>query len=486
MQFTSVHTQSIIIELLTGTTKETLLARFPHQEVSTLLERLANEGVLCDGEVSTHVPVLHEYQDLLERHVVGPGRIVREVKKVEAPDHYGLSVYCGLGFSPRLIQDQSSINVGWGADPDPSLAGCKAIMETVERYELAEYSLEGMLHAPWAEVQSLTPSPRQLGTTESALISAGSIHWKLLTGLTAEQACLAPIDALYHPIDYTELGRMPCAPLNISGVAAHQSTDAALTNALLELCEHEALMCAWHSGVPCPTITQESIDEQSRQQIKLLELSGWEIVLKDVSQDLVPVVMAIARGPIGRRALIIGSCAAFTLRYAVKKALSEVLRTILVDEALPAPSYKTTREDVQDVLGHGYYYAQHEHLSEADHLWCVAEMIEATDMLSDGSGRTLQQAQAEWGGDEVRYEKEYLLNIFRQRAIATYWADYTPKLVLDTNVALRVVRAFGPEMARMTVGYDTQPAMTERFKYLLARARSAGVAQKVGPLHPFS
>lgn len=421
-------------------------------KIGPLFELLIKNGVILEDHIPPKRPE-NNYLDLLDNHIIGPGRIVREVISYKTPWN-DFHVSYATGFAPRLVTGQSTLSGGWGADADPLLTDIKAAVEATERYALAEYD-----------------ETHQTRTLANVLDSSNITE---------------PIDSLYHPVDYQKLGRAPIAPLNISGVAAHQSREAALTNALLELCEHEALMVAWFGRRDTPRIAVSSLDLQTRTYIARLEDMGWQVILKDISLDLVPVVMAIGLGPNGKRALIIGSCAAFTLRYAAAKALTEVIRTVLEDEVIHLEIPTIRREQVNDIMGHSYYYARPENLAEATFLWEGAGEIVANDNLTHGDIPTLAKAQHKWV-DNPAAELNYIgKTVMASRGIAAYWLEMTPKVVVTASIPLFVVRTLAPEMARLTVGYNQRPARTKRFSKLLKKYGSGKAVNPAAQLTPFA
>ncbi len=463
----------------------------PADELKAILDRLIDIGLVVVDEADTNK--VGGYLGLLNRYVIGHGKIVAQNQRLRIDQHNPLSqlitISQAVGFGAHFINYQSSLSEGLGADKNPILADIKAVVEAVERYALSNYDLPQLRLSTWEKIKSSSLSPKQLGTTEKRLIEAGQIHWHKLSNIDSSQHLYLPIDRSYHPVDYRQLGRKPVCPINISGVAGHQTKEAAMTNALLELCEHEALMVAWYGKRTTPTINPKSIKRSDQVYIRLLEQMGWQIIIKNISLDLAPVVMVIGIGPQGKRALTIGSCAAFSLRYAVSKALSEVVRSVLQDEVNRPEFTLLDKSDVNDTLTHGHYYARHEHINEAAHLWESGEMMPANDLLTHGPLRGMSLSAAlkvRRKNDESHLaELNYLLrDVLQWSGVEAYFADLTPSEIKETPLPLYVVRAVCPEMARLTVGYRAQPAKTERFLRLVSSFGSGGVNNR--SVHPFS
>jgi len=448
------------------------LKTIPH--FSELLQR----DIVAKEEMTNPSSPPKDYLELLQQTVIGPGRILHQIGECPTSNFEDISLNYSLGFGAKFIPHQSSLSEGWGADPDPLLAKIKAAVEGVERYALSSYDRQAFSHHSFDPATALTPE--QLGSSEQVLMSAGNLDWTTLQEVNGPKTIEAPLDFLHHPVDYTELDRFPIAALNISGIAGHQSLAAAQVNALLELCEHEALMVAWHSERTTPAITHDSIDPLCQNYISQVEAMGWQIIIKDISLDLVPVVMVIGLGPTEKRALTIGSCAAFSSKYAIKKALTEVVRTILIDEATTPAFPLIQPEEVQDIAGHGLYYARPEHLSEASHLWSGVDFIAASDQLTH-ENRTLTEAATAWAksGSLEKGELNYLTeNVFKPAGIEIYFRDITPAGI---TIPLFIVHTIAPEMARLAVGYGRLPAQTKRLKGFLETSHRV-----VPSVHPFS
>lgn len=467
----------------------------PKERLESLISYLKKLELVEYLSIENHPIETTSYLELLDNQLVGPGKIISEyhpiLVKSDNPLSHQLFISKATLFDPRFILHQPILNEGWGADENPGLASIKAIVEGVERYSLANYETSDLQRLTWEEAKSHSLSPTQLSTSEKKLKMAGRIEWCGFDSINADKKILVPLDFCHHPVDYTSLNRLPVCPMNISGVAAHQSRDAATLNALLELCEHEALMVAWFGRRTTPTIDPGTLKPIHQDYISSLNKMGWQITLKDISLDLAPVVMAVAIGPLGKRALTIGSCAAFSTQYAIGKALSEVMRTIIYDEITIPIFSKVNTEKVNDTLSHSDYYASHQHLPSAAHLWEGGTTISANNNLTHGEhrGKSLDEVSALWHelARPEQKELDYLLNdILLPVSLEPFVKDITSKDIKKSNIPLFVVKTLVPEMARFVVGYNQKPAKTSRFKKLLKRFGVAKPVDYQSSIHPFS
>lgn len=452
-----------------------------------LLAKLVKLGVVAIQSKKENMTKSSNYLDLLCQNFVGPDNIVHSLSTISETKNLTIAEAVGLG--ARFIQHQPSLNYGWGADSSSLMARIKAVVECVERFALSNYDQSTFRRATWRGISKNSLTAKQLNTTDARLENAGAIECGELKKLNGDGFIYAPLDFLHHPVDYWSLGRLPVCPMDISGVAGHQTKEAATVNALLELCEHEALMVTWFSQRVSPTIKPESLDPESQKYIELLKKMGWKVILKDISLDLVPVVMAIGLGPKNKRALTIGSNAAFTAKYAAKKAILEVARTIIQEEVKGAKPTLVKSEDVNDVISHSQYYADHENLRQAEHLWMGGKEVEASDHLTYGNfkNRDLAEVAAIWekDGKSENHELKYLTGLLTRAGLDIYVSNLTPKEVCETDVPLVIMRAVVPEMTRLVVGYDQKPAQTVRFKKHLKKFGKIN-AKKIPKIHAFS
>lgn len=453
-----------------------------------VLSQLVGHGVVMVRNQPTVTEKSGGYLDRLNRYCVGPDKIVHSISTIT---HSGaMTTSEAIGLSSRLIKYQPTLNYGWGADPGAEMAEIKAIVECTERFALSDYNLENFRQATWKDMEKYSLTTSELNTSATTLRNAGLIEWGKLDELDGMGFIYAPLDFLHHPVDYWFLGRLPVCPMDISGVAGHQTKGAATVNAILELCEHEALMVTWFGKRRTPTIKRESMDSTSKVLIKLLERKDWRIIIKDISLDLAPVVMAVGIGPSGKRALTIGSSAAFSSRYAIKKAVLEVARTILMDESRPTEHTNIEGENVNDISTHAQYYSSHKHLEQVKWLWEEGEEVEAKDLLTHGrlKGQPLGSVAKLWGRSRhpEKLEVAYLAGILKQARLSAYTCDITPTAVKKSPLALRIVRVVVPKITRMVVGYNLKPAPTVRYRSLLKKYCANQQTTVLAKVHPFS
>jgi ribosomal protein S12 methylthiotransferase accessory factor YcaO len=107
-------------------------------------------------------------------------------------------------------------------------------------------------------------------------------------------------------------------------MAAHTRRESAVKKAVLELCEREALMISWSSGIQLPRIDDISLDPSARALMAEFRACGYEPLLCDVTLDLVPVVLLMGFDTTGAgRVLLKGSAADEDPTDAIRRALLE-------------------------------------------------------------------------------------------------------------------------------------------------------------------
>ena len=168
-------------------------------------------------------------------------------------------------------------------------------------------------------------------------------------------------------LSYPE-GTKPLARASTSGMAAFPTLDGAIERGLLELVERDALMIAWLTRRPAPTIDQASLPQALRSRVDALARAGVRIVLKDISADSVPVVLAFGQHA-GRCFTIVKTAAAFSAEAAAGHALAELEARVL--SALPRDGRPTpTPQSVVSPQDHFNLYAQPRYFRRAD--WLAA------------------------------------------------------------------------------------------------------------------
>ena len=255
------------------------------------------------------------------------GLLVEQVKVAQATP----TVYCAsaTSCSPDLTAGERTWQP-WvtSAAGSPHLARVQCLMEVIERYAGSDFwpPEHELIEASWHRLGPAAVDPGELGCLSPCdpeslrsrptlwcrahRVDSGKETWLPLQSVTLRR--------LERPL------RLPMPSTSTSGTAAHTTPRGALKNAVLELCEREALMIAWTNGLELPRIAEESLPTDSRILLHQIRERGYDPLLCDATMDLVPVVLAMAIDMTGRgRVILKGSAAGEDPSAAVKKALFE-------------------------------------------------------------------------------------------------------------------------------------------------------------------
>ena len=117
-------------------------------------------------------------------------------------------------------------------------------------------------------------------------------EWKEATDEMTGEKRFILADCIYFPY-YPEYPRYASA--NSSGAVAYPTRVGVVQRGVLELIERDAFMIVWLNRLVMPTIADGSLLDDVRRRIRRLEESGFEVIVKDVTLDLAPVVLVFAQ-----------------------------------------------------------------------------------------------------------------------------------------------------------------------------------------------
>jgi ribosomal protein S12 methylthiotransferase accessory factor len=270
-----------------------------------------------------------------------------------------------------------------------------------------------------------------------------------------------PADAVLMP--FTDPAR-PEAWLraSTSGVAAHLTNEEAARRAVVELIERDALMWRWIQRVPPARVAEAYLSEESRDRMATLRRQGWQVDLRDLTLDLLPVVMCALRRP-GQLGLGMG-CGRSMLR-AAERAFDECLMITWVGrnqelEPITDPSLVRTPTDHLALHHDPEHAARHEFLFERE------------DEVDPRDAPVPQEPLPEL----VRPVAEVVL------------VEHTVPHVRP----FRVVRALAPGLVPISFGYDREPLGLPRLAQPITTRDGATLGRTldlstIGPIvpHPF-
>ncbi|MDP3993048.1 MAG: YcaO-like family protein [bacterium] len=378
---------------------------------------------------------------------------------------------------PHLSPDGTDAVIwSWGEDDSAGMSEIKAIMEGLERYSSGCYDLDSLQFGSIGTVGRDAIHPRELclyepfpsGQNVGRFEEDQEIHWRQMVSVEGKESKLIPVDYVYYPLSRQELGRDPFFFSTSSGVAAHISREIATDSALAELCEREAVMVHWYNQTSPPAIALESLSDAQRERIAWLEELGYKTRILDMRLDLIPVVMAIAIGEKGKRALTIGASASGSYDIAVQKAIGEISTVIALDDRDGVERVPIDKFHVDSPEDHGKFYSFHENLCAID-CW-----------LANDSEISLPS-----GNWKVR-------DSLKEAHLTAYTLDLTPEEVRQSELSVSVIRAIVPGMVPINFGYGLHPLGLRRLRAVAKKAQiEQGLvcnpdALSSDAIHPFS
>jgi thiazole/oxazole-forming peptide maturase SagD family component len=228
------------------------------------------------------------------------------------------------------------------------------------------------------------------------------------------------------------------ASANSSGCAAYFDKETAIKHALLELVERDAFMIWWLNRLDMPTITKDSLPEEYRRRIKVIEKLGYEIVVKDITLDLTPVIFIAARK--GDEIFTCSQSSGESFEESLNKALGEMETTVVFYENYHK-SKKIKLEDVKGPRDHGNLYRMPEFIKETSFVFETNNEV------------TFNNTSKHFDVRQILKEKGFDIIVIDA-------TDYQP---LIKNVEKRyVVKTIVPGLVPITFGYKMEPLGMKR------------------------
>lgn len=369
----------------------------------------------------------------------------------------------------------------WGASADPKTAYIKAVSEAVERSacaaprNLVRASMGDMKNAviPWRIVAYTPEQYKRIGFPFAPFELTREYSWVEGEDYFSGRRASVLADFVYYRSDGSiESGEIkPYTFANSSGVAAFPAAEGALERAVLELVERHAFMAAWLSNAKTPAISLSSIPQEVQRRVRALNDAGFDVVLKDITFGVVPVVLVFAQS-VARHVAKVSTCAAYDPSAALDHALAEVEASIAVRLSMNTERRASlTASAVRSPSDHGDLYAHQRYFRKADRL-AASDTTRRLVELEQGAPTNWQMLSA-WLN-----RQQLPILVFSLRA-GDAQADMTGRL--------SVVRAIMPGLIPMSFGYGTEPLGTPCIGELrMPAARRRMLATQPLFPHPFS
>jgi thiazole/oxazole-forming peptide maturase SagD family component len=269
--------------------------------------------------------------------------------------------------STQFNLSNGDIAGGNGVAYSATMSQLKSLAEILERLESGSYKVDVRCPAldldNWLDPRiefPLHPEFREKYNLKKFEVTQIQ-DWVMGTRLKSGQKVYVPTDCVFYPMpaDY-----QICMGITSNGVAAGQTLESAISTALMELIERDAIMVSWYSQQPLKKIAQCLLDDYLLDKVVYWQSQQRQLEFFDFTLDTIPVVVATISGA-DYPMFVKGSSANPDFLKACHKALQEVEITThsLVHSHRLLP---IKPEEVIEVDDHGrlYYFSQYQ-----EHLW---------------------------------------------------------------------------------------------------------------------
>jgi ribosomal protein S12 methylthiotransferase accessory factor len=241
---------------------------------------------------------------------------------------------------PGIEPDSTGSAGGFGFRWDVASAEAIAVIEAAERYAGLAAGCRGDLI--WASATELGAAALDLDILPrcsaaeladpscpiTTPVNDQPIRWTRGVSLMTGAEVLVPAILAYLRLDPRPVPAEHFFLPDSSGCAAHTSWTAALTHAIFELVERDAVSLTWLQKLELPLVADGHVPDRERQVIELLRRTGTETTVFDATTDLgVPTAYILQRTPYGRPASFVGAASGPDLGSAISHALLETLGT---------------------------------------------------------------------------------------------------------------------------------------------------------------
>ena len=347
-------------------------------------------------------------------------------------------------------------NQGWscGRSVDPQMALLKASVESQEWLacgvvdkDLISGSLNELRDCiDPRDIVRFHPNQYKLaGFPYEKFFKEKVYSWKPVINYCSNELKYVIGDQIYFPY---KPGRALCYGANSSGCAAHTSLEAACQSAALEAAERDAFMITWVNQLITPTVKVNTLPAYLQRRIKVLEEQDFEVVIKDITLDLAPVVLVIAQNK-KLTYTTIAAASSFDFEEMIEHALMEVESSVYCFYAYGS-SKKISIRSVDKTEDHGKLYETLEHYQKAD-----IYLASSQEVAMDEIGKKISVRS--WSG---------FVDNLNKRGLLMYFADLSVKLHESIRSDLHIVKCIIPGVIPMSFGYREEPLGLNRIYQL--------------------
>ncbi|AEV84085.1 hypothetical protein ACWT_3062 [Actinoplanes sp. SE50] len=352
---------------------------------------------------------------------------------------------------------------GTGTGVDPERATVVAIAEALERYANILYDERQIRWATadelGAEALALDTLPRcsatELAAPDCPVVSpdpSAPIRWVRGMNTRTGRLCWVPAALVYMHFSAHGAERIT-NPIS-TGAAAHPDPARAISGALCEVVERDAISLTWLQRLELPRLVLDTVGPELQRYLDLCAGRNATIHLFDATTDVgIPTVYGVSVAPEHPSCRIVVSCAtSLDPQVAAAKAICETVSVrIALHDARP-PS-----DDVRTFTG----------VADGAAYMCAPERAEAFDFLLDSPARRRLSEMPDLSTGDARGDLRVVLDRLAERGLDAYLVDLTPDEAV--RAGMTVVRAVVPGLLPLSFNYRARFLGTPRLYEAPAR-----------------
>jgi ribosomal protein S12 methylthiotransferase accessory factor len=341
----------------------------------------------------------------------------------------------------NLIPKEERFGSGLAVTSDESMI--KALAEAYERYASGIIRIDKVasattLDSTWLDPREIVPLQSFAYQRYNWLKFDPQQDWQWVAGKrhNSGETVMVPIDLVFYPLTYDQLGRMPCFSCTSNGVAAHIDQEVVYEKALLELIERDAISVTWYTKRGVSAVPVKVLPEDIQLRMRHWTRKGWQVKFLNLTLDSVPVVLAMIYSSNHYPSFVAGGAASINWHTAITKAWDEA-EIFLLNWRRRKRVKPMTPQEVYSPLDHGRMYFREENLNQIK--W-----------LLDAEEAEIRPSSVQEGSELLRLFNPVLL-------------DLTPvKSVCD----LKVVRTISEHLMPINFGYGNEHVGHKRLSNL--------------------
>ncbi|WP_436535067.1 YcaO-like family protein [Actinoplanes sp. HUAS TT8] len=338
---------------------------------------------------------------------------------------------------------------GTGTGVDPDLARTVGIAEALERYANCLYD-DAQLH--WAtadelgdEALDLDVLPRcsatELADPRCPLTlpdKSGRMRW--IRGMNLRTRKLSWVPAVLVYMHYSAHGAESITNPISTGAATHYDPVRAITGALCEVIERDAISLIWLQKLALPRIELDVVTPELQRYLDLYADRDVTVQLFDATTDLgIPTVYGVSIAPNHPACSIVVSCATgLDPQIAAAKAISETVSVRIALQGEKAP------DDVQDFSG----------VSDGAIYMGAPERASAFDFLTGSTARRKLSEMPNLATGDSAADLRVVLGRLDAAGLDSYVVDLTPDEAI--RAGMTVVRAVIPGLLPLSFTYRSR------------------------------